>query len=50
MKTIFDKVNPKYIDCATGICEHTSHTFNTGYIAIAVVLLLAVGILEFSRR
>ena len=25
MKTIFDKIDPKYVECGTGVCEHTSH-------------------------
>lgn len=28
MKTIFDKIDPKYIECATGACEHASHKIN----------------------
>ena len=35
MKTIFDKVDPKYLDhasagveCATGTCGHVSHSYN----------------------
>jgi len=28
MKTILDKVDPKYIECTTGICDHLYHNFN----------------------
>ena len=28
MNTIFDKVDPKYLDCMSGACGHTIHTFN----------------------
>ena len=25
MKTIFDQVNPEYLECTTGICGHPEH-------------------------
>jgi len=50
MKTIFDKIDTKYIDCTTGACEHISHAYNASYIAIAAVLILAISIFELNRR
>lgn len=39
MKTILDKVNPKFIECSTGMCEHVSHKLNFGlYIGLVVAL------------
>ena len=40
MKTIFDKIDPKYLECTTGACEHVGHTMNGLYIAIAIVILV----------
>jgi len=40
MKTIFDKVDPKYLECTTGICEHTEHSFNPAFIIAAVVFII----------
>lgn len=41
MKTIFDKVDPKYIECATGVCEHTAHgSVLPSYIVVTVLLYL----------
>lgn len=40
MKTIFDKIDPKYIECTTGVCEHTVHTTNV-YMWIVVAILIA---------
>lgn len=28
MKTIFDKIDPKYVECTSGVCEHASHNVN----------------------
>ena len=39
MKTIFDKIDPKYIECTGGMCEHTSHQMN------APLLVLVAGVL-----
>lgn len=39
MKTIFDKVDPKYIECTTGACEHITHNHNTVLLPVLVVLL-----------
>lgn len=38
MKTIFDKVDPKYIDCAAGTCEHVSHAMNFPLYITAIIL------------
>ncbi len=46
MKTIFDKIDTKYlehtahgVECTTGTCGHTSHSMN-GVLWIVVVALL----------
>ena len=39
MKTIFDK-NPKHLDCVSGVCEHTSHQFNSLYLLVIPVIVL----------
>ena len=42
MKTIFDKIDPKYIECTTGVCEHAAHgSVLPSYIVTAVLLYLA---------
>ena len=28
MKTIFNKIDPQYLECTSGACEHVSHQFN----------------------
>jgi hypothetical protein len=40
MKTIFDKIDPKYIECTAGSCEHTAHSNNGVYWAILIVALM----------
>lgn len=42
MKTIFDKVDPKYIECGTGVCEHVSHSHIMPLYIVAVILLFTV--------
>lgn len=34
MKTIFNKIEPKYLECTTGTCEHFEHKFNIVYLSI----------------
>jgi len=44
MKTILNKIDPKYIECASGVCEHAAHKANTVVwllIAVAVITLLS---------
>jgi len=43
MKTIFDKIDPKYIEhatqgaeCSTGMCVHTYHTHNIAILGIII--------------
>ena len=40
MKTIFDKIDAKHIDCVSGICEHTSHQYNLFYLIVIPVLVI----------
>ena len=42
MKTILDKIDPKYIDCTAGTCEHVTHKMNIGVWVIIVVALVAI--------
>lgn len=41
MKTIFDKIDPKYIECSTGACDHANHAGNGVLWFIIVALSLA---------
>ena len=43
MKTIFDKIDPKYIECSSGMCEHAAHTHVLPmYILTSVITMLVV--------
>jgi hypothetical protein len=44
MKTIFDKVDTKYLECATGICEHAIHMQN------GLLIVTIIGLMLFYRR
>ena len=50
MKTIFDKVDPKYLECTTGVCEHVSHNLNGLYIAVVIVLLVNIAALALNPQ
>lgn len=50
MKTIFDKIDPKYIDCTTGACEHASHNFNGTLIVLLAVTICLVSVKILYRR
>lgn len=42
MKTILSKIDPKYIECTTGMCEHVSHKANFivwSLLVVAVIVL-----------
>ena len=46
MKTIYDKIDPKYLDhaatgveCATGTCQHSVHNINILYWMLLAVAL-----------
>lgn len=40
MKTILDKIDPKYLECTTGLCEHSIHQHNVIlWCAITVIVL-----------
>jgi hypothetical protein len=47
MKTIFDKVDPKYLECATGVCEHSSHSYNLLTLATICAVATAVYVYRF---
>lgn len=46
MKTIFEKVDPKYIECGTGTCDHATHKVNS----ILPLLVVAAIILILGAR
>jgi len=50
MKTIFDKVDMKYLDCMSGTCGHTLHVFNSAtLIVLSVVATAAIYVAVRSR-
>ena len=50
MKTIFDKVDTKYLDCMSGACGHALHTFNGAtLIVLALVTTAAIYVAVRSR-
>ena len=42
MKTIFDKINPQYLECSTGTCGHPEHIGIV--IAIASVVIISISL------
>ena len=46
MKTILNKVDPKYLDCVSGLCEHTSHQFNLFYLIAIPLCVIAFIVLK----
>lgn len=50
MKTIFDKIDPEYIECGTGICNHVEHSHITLLYVIAVVILTFSVILMLKTK
>ena len=42
MKTILDKIDPKYIECTAGVCEHTSHAHVLPVYVVAVLAVVCV--------
>lgn len=50
MKTIFDKVDVKYLDCMSGTCGHALHTFNGAtLIVLSLVATFAIYVAVKSR-
>jgi hypothetical protein len=49
MKTILDKVDPKYIECSTGICDHLYHNFNS-ILWIASIILILIASKKFLNK
>lgn len=44
MKTIFNKVDPKYLDCVSGMCEHAIHNLNfLSWMALFIVIGIFLG-------
>ena len=51
MKTIFDKVDPKYIECTTGVCEHASHSLNAPlWMVIVTLSLVLISVVVRSKK
>ena len=57
MKTIFDKVDPQYLDhaahgveCVTGTCGHVQHQYNMVTIAVIGIILLNAVILVYKTK
>lgn len=57
MKTIFDKIDPQYlnhaadgVECATGACGHVQHQYNMVTIAVVCILLLNAVILLYKAK
>lgn len=50
MKTIFDKIDPKYLDCATGVCEHASHVSVLPSYIVAVTLMYLIYTLKNKQN
>jgi len=42
MKTIFDKINPEYLECTAGSCQHVIHSLNP-VIILTLITLVVLG-------
>jgi hypothetical protein len=49
MKTIFNKIDPQYLECASGTCEHASHKGNTILWILLFSTVLYIGLKTFKR-
>lgn len=50
MKTILDKVDYKYIECTTGICDHVYHNFNSILWVASIILMLVASKKYFNKH
>ena len=50
MKTIFDKVNPKYLECISGTCEHAAHQPNMLLWCVIVILGVTISYTYLKHR
>lgn len=50
MKTIFDKIDPKHLDCVSGVCEHISHQFNALYLLAIPVIVISYLFLKRVKK
>jgi hypothetical protein len=48
MKTVFDKIDPEFLECSTGHCQHAIHAGN-GFLW-AFVFVLSLVFLSFHIR
>jgi|SaaInlStandDraft_2_1057019.scaffolds.fasta_scaffold221006_2 hypothetical protein len=49
MKTIFEKVDPKYIECGTGTCDHATHKVNSILPLLVVAAIILTLIVRRSK-
>jgi hypothetical protein len=47
MKTIFETVDPKFMKCSTGTCEHVSHKPN---MCLPILLIVSAVLLIFHAK
>lgn len=40
MKTILDNVDPQYMNCMNGVCQHAEHKINSLWWIISIVTLI----------
>ena len=40
MQTIFDKIDPNYTNCISGVCEHAEHKVNSLWWIIPLTFLI----------
>lgn len=50
MKTIFNKIDPKYLECTTGICEHPIHNINVALWCMLTVFVVTYGYTKLYTR
>ena len=49
MNTIFNKVDPAYINCMNGICEHAEHKVNSLWWLIPAVILISMAVKYYGK-
>jgi len=49
MNTIFNKVDPSYINCMNGVCEHANHKVNALWWVIPVMALIAYAYIRHGK-
>ena len=49
MKTIFDKVDPKYLECGSGTCDHLEHKL-LPYLLVVFCLAIVYFFLQETKE